>query len=136
MPAHATAKIVIASANRLMLVRHFCRNRNRMAEISVPACPIPIQKTKFTMGQAQKTGALFPQTPTPVTIRYPINTKNIRVNEEETAKATYQARGGRGRSTIWQTVSVIDPAAADEGADHVANVARVVILVHHDAELL
>ncbi len=37
MPAHMTAKIVMASAKRLIPVRHFCRNRNRMAEISVPA---------------------------------------------------------------------------------------------------
>ena len=38
-----------------------------MAEISVPACPIPIQNTKFTIGNPQATGMLFPHTPTPVT---------------------------------------------------------------------
>src|SRR6266481_4603471 len=32
-----------------MDVRHFARNRYRMAEISVPACPIPIQNTKVVM---------------------------------------------------------------------------------------
>ena len=69
MPAHVTAKIVIASAKRLMLVRHCWRNRNRIAEINVPAWPIPTQNTKFTIGQPQKTGLLLPQTPTPVTIR-------------------------------------------------------------------
>ena len=53
MPAQATANNVIASAERLIEVRHFCRNRNRMAEISVPAWPIPIQNTKFVMSQAQ-----------------------------------------------------------------------------------
>jgi hypothetical protein len=31
MPAQMTAKIVIASAKRLMLVRHFCRNRKSTA---------------------------------------------------------------------------------------------------------
>ena len=36
-----------------------------MAEINVPAWPIPTQNTKLTMSQAQKTGLLFPQTPTP-----------------------------------------------------------------------
>ena len=46
---HMTAKMVIASANRLMPVRHFCRKRNRIAEINVPACPIPTQKTKLVM---------------------------------------------------------------------------------------
>jgi hypothetical protein len=43
MPAHASAKIVIASAARLMEVRHCCRNRKRTAEIMVPAWAISIQ---------------------------------------------------------------------------------------------
>src|SRR5215471_18925322 len=70
MNAQSTAKSVIASLNRLMLVRHFCRNRNRIAEISVPACPMPIQKTKFVMSNAHATGMFEPHTPTPVEIRY------------------------------------------------------------------
>ena len=61
-----TAKIVIASAARLMLVRQFCRNRNKIAEIKVPAWPIPTQNTKLTIGQAQNTGLEFPQIPTPL----------------------------------------------------------------------
>ena len=65
MPAHTTAKIVIASAARLIEVRHFCRSRQRMAEISVPAWPMPIQNTKLTMSQAQLIGLRWPQTPTP-----------------------------------------------------------------------
>jgi hypothetical protein len=69
MPAQTTAKIVIASAERLIEVRHFWRRRHRMAEISVPAWPMPIQKTKLTMSQAQLTGLLWPQTPTPVETR-------------------------------------------------------------------
>ena len=59
----------MASAERLMDVRHFCRNRNRIAEISVPAWPIPIQNTKFVMSQAQPTGLLLPHTPMPVVTR-------------------------------------------------------------------
>ena len=51
-----TAKMVIASAERLIEVRHFCRNSNRIAEISVPAWPMPIQKTKLVMSNAQPTG--------------------------------------------------------------------------------
>src|SRR5262245_3957892 len=66
MPAHITAKIVIASEERLMAVRHFCRSRHNTAEISVPAWPIPIHHTKFTMSQPQKVGGRKPQTPTPV----------------------------------------------------------------------
>ena len=59
MPAHITANSVIASAERLIDVRHFCRNRNKIAEISVPAWPIPIQNTKFVMSHAQPTGLLL-----------------------------------------------------------------------------
>ena len=69
MPAHMTAKIVIASAKRLMLVRQSCRNRNKMALISVPAWPMPTQKTKLTMGQPQATVLLLPHTPGPVSSR-------------------------------------------------------------------
>src|SRR5215510_14733212 len=36
-PAHATANSVIASAKRLMEVRHSWRSNNKIAEISVPA---------------------------------------------------------------------------------------------------
>src|ERR1700704_1964564 len=70
MPAQATANSVIASAERLIDVRHFCRNRNRIAEISVPACPIPIQNTKLVMSHAQPTGRLLPHTPMPVATKY------------------------------------------------------------------
>src|SRR6266571_8322387 len=61
MAAHITANSVIASAERLIDVRHFCRSKYKIAEISVPACPIPIQKTKLVMSHAQPTGMLFPQ---------------------------------------------------------------------------
>jgi hypothetical protein len=61
-----TAKIVIASAKRLIEVRQFCRNRKRIAEISVPAWPMPTQNTKLTMSKPQPTGLLLPQTPTPI----------------------------------------------------------------------
>src|SRR4051794_32071983 len=39
--AHATAKIVIASAKRLIDVRHCWRSRSNTAEINVPAWPMP-----------------------------------------------------------------------------------------------
>ena len=69
MPAHITANSVIASAERLIEVRHFCRNRNRIAEIRVPAWPIPIQNTKLVMSHAHPMGRLFPHTPIPVETR-------------------------------------------------------------------
>ena len=64
--AHATAKSVIASANRLIEVRHCWRKSSRIAEISVPAWPMPIHQTKLMMSNAQPTGMLLPQIPMPV----------------------------------------------------------------------
>src|SRR5216683_4891812 len=51
-----------------MDVRHFARNRYRMAEISVPACPIPIQNTKVVMYIAHIWGVRFPAAPMPTQI--------------------------------------------------------------------
>ncbi len=68
MPAHMTAKIVIASAARLTDVRQRWRSRKRMAEISVPAWPMPIQNTKLVMSKAQPTVRFSPQVPMPVAI--------------------------------------------------------------------
>jgi hypothetical protein len=49
-----------------MDVRHFARNRYSTAEISVPACPIPIQKTKVVMYIAHICGVRLPAAPMPV----------------------------------------------------------------------
>src|SRR5580704_10762828 len=70
MAAHITANNVMASADRLIDVLHFWRNKNKIAEISVPAWPIPIQNTKLVMSHAQPIGLLFPHTPIPVATRY------------------------------------------------------------------
>ena len=64
--AQMTANSVIASAKRLIEVRHFCWKSRRMAEISVPAWPMPIHQTKLMMPKAQPTGMLLPQTPMPL----------------------------------------------------------------------
>src|SRR5688572_20529355 len=63
--AHMTANRVIASAERLIEVRQVWRKRKRIAEISVPACPMPTQKTKFVMSHAHPTGWFRPQMPIP-----------------------------------------------------------------------
>src|SRR6266851_2833551 len=55
-PAEATANKVIASANRLIDVRHSWRSRSRIAEISVPAWPMPIHQTKLRMSKPHPTG--------------------------------------------------------------------------------
>jgi hypothetical protein len=67
--AQATANRVIASAKRLIDVRQSCLSSRRMAEISVPACPMPIHQTKLMMSNAQPTGTLLPQMPTPFSSR-------------------------------------------------------------------
>src|SRR5688500_4617941 len=63
--AHITAKIVIASAKRLIDMRHCCLNSSRIAEMRVPAWPIPIHQTKLMMSKAHATGMLLPQMPMP-----------------------------------------------------------------------
>ena len=65
-----TAKMVMASADRLMAIRHFWRKSNNTAEISVPACPIPTHQTKLVMSHDQPTVLFNPQTPIPVPNRY------------------------------------------------------------------
>ena len=61
-----TAKMVMASAMRLIDVRHFWCSSSRIAEISVPAWPMPIHQTKLVMAKPQATGMSMPQMPTPV----------------------------------------------------------------------
>ena len=68
-PAQATANSVIASAKRLIDVRHFWCRSSRIAEISVPAWPMPIHHTKLTMAKPHATGMLMPQMPTPLSSR-------------------------------------------------------------------
>src|SRR5271156_1571845 len=72
IPAQATANRVIASANRLMEVRHCWCKSSKIAEISVPAWPIPIHQTKLTMAKPQPMGMLMPQMPTPLVSSSPI----------------------------------------------------------------
>jgi hypothetical protein len=48
--------------------RHPARNRNRIAEISVPACPMPTQNTKVVMKVPHPTGLVSPAAPRPTAI--------------------------------------------------------------------
>src|SRR5664279_2048745 len=97
--AAATAKSVIASANRLMDVRHVWRRRSRIAEMSVPACPIPIHQTKLTMSMPHATGMLMPQIPTVRTRSFAIVTKRSWAARNEIAKPTYHHLGVFRRTT-------------------------------------
>ncbi len=65
MPAQTTAKMVMASAKRLMELRQPCLKSSRMAEISVPAWPMPIHQTKLMMAKPQATGCVMAQMPMP-----------------------------------------------------------------------
>ena len=95
MPAHTTAKRVIASAKRLIEVRHVCRSSSRIAEMSVPAWPMPIHQTKFVMSKAHATGWLLPQMPTPSTTRYDSEINRTTANDDTTAKPAYHQSGVR-----------------------------------------
>lgn len=63
--AQITAHRVICSAPRAIGLLHDWRVSSRTAEIRVPACPRPIQKTKCTMSSPHTTLLFTPSTPTP-----------------------------------------------------------------------
>src|SRR6185436_8061205 len=102
-----TAKMVIASAERLIEVRHFWRKRKRIAEMRVPACPIPTQNTKFVMSHAQPTGTLRPQIPIPSQNRHETATPRRLRSAREGMKKNHQPMGV-GRSSGSATTSVIE----------------------------
>src|SRR6185312_13615965 len=79
-PAVAMAKIVIASDARENEGRNLVRNRYRIAEMRVPECAIPIQKTKQVMYIAHITGHSSPVTPMPMYICQPQDTAPISVS--------------------------------------------------------
>src|SRR5688500_19350556 len=102
-----TAKMVIASAARLIDVRHVWRKRKRIAEMSVPACPIPIQNTKVVMSHDQPTGTLSPQTPIPSQKSHETATPRRPRRAPEGMKNAHQPSGVRP-STGGATASVIE----------------------------
>src|SRR5689334_19530799 len=108
MLADATANRVIASAKRLMDVRHVCRSNKRMAEISVPAWPIPIHHTKLIMSKAQPTGELLPHDPVPLMTNQ-VRARNINWKIRTLMiNPTNQPRGVRRVSTNELILSVMD----------------------------
>ena len=104
--AQATANSVIASAKRLIDVRQSCLKRRRIAEISVPAWPMPIHQTKLMMSNAQPTGTLLPQMPIPFRRRYPIETIRTLANRNPMPIAMNQPSGWRPPRTIRVIFSV------------------------------
>jgi hypothetical protein len=89
---------------------------------------MPIQNTKFTIGQPQKTGLLLPSTPTPVMIMYPAPANSNPVAATDRANAAYHALGGWGRSAMPQTVSVTDTGSALPSTSGARRVGSAVVL--------
>src|SRR5581483_4174638 len=108
--AQATANSVIASAKRLIDVRHDCARSSRIAEISVPAWPIPIHQTKLTIAKPQPTGMLMPQIPTPFTSRYVNEIISTLTTANATRKPIHQPTGVLRVRTIELILSVTEPS--------------------------
>ena len=64
-----------------------------MAEINVPACPMPIHQTKLTIAKPQATGMLTPQIPTPRIKSQAIARCRTPTNENASNRPTHQSRG-------------------------------------------
>ena len=112
---HDTANSVMASAKRLIELRQDCRNNSRMAEISVPACPIPIHHTKFTMAKPHPIGMVTPQMPTPRTNKYPTAIQHHHREQKRDAEAEEPTIGrGAGeddRAILSVTVPKVYPGS-------------------------
>ena len=80
-----------------------------MAEISVPACPMPIHQTKLMMSKPQPTGTFGPQSPMPLK-RRPATVKSSSIRSEKPiAKPTNQPTGVRRWRTMLLILSVTVP---------------------------
>jgi hypothetical protein len=79
-----------------------------MAEISVPAWPMPIHQTKLTMANPQPMGMLIPQMPTPVTNRYVTATRSTITSKKLTAKPRIHHFGVRRVRMIAPILSVTE----------------------------
>src|SRR5438445_82829 len=97
----------MASANRLIELRHPWLRSRRMAEISVPACPIPIHQTKLVIAKPQATGMFTPQMPTPLAIRYDVDTRKMPSMMTPALKHKYQNSGEGFVRTIDEICSVM-----------------------------
>src|ERR1700739_2446926 len=108
MPAQTTAKMVMASAKRLMELRQVCLKSRRMAEISVPAWPIPIHQTKLMMENPQATGWVMAQMPTPFRNSHVTATSSTVAPPPAMPKNASQPSGVCGVSTMPEIFSVTD----------------------------
>jgi hypothetical protein len=98
----------MASANRLMLVRHSWRNNNRIALMSVPAWPMPIHQTKLVMSNAQPTGTFNPHTPMPLISSQATDANRTIIRRNEMPNPMIHPVFGVGSSTIAEIFSVTE----------------------------
>ncbi len=96
----------MASANRLIELRQLWRSSSRIAEMSVPAWPIPIHQTKLRMSMPQPTGMFTPKSPTPRKTIAVIVASSTIVSANPTAAPKNQAFGVRRESAIDASLSV------------------------------
>ena len=80
-----------------------------MAEINVPACPIPIHQTKLMMSNPQPTGFVTPQVPVPTKRRFAKVWASTITRTKPIPKPTYQPRGVLRASTTELILSVTEP---------------------------
>ena len=109
MPAHMTAKIVMPSAKRLIDVRQPCLSSSRIAEISVPAWPMPIHQTKLMIAKPQPTGWLTPQIPVPLISSQVIASPSTPISIMPIETTMNQLSGVRPPRTTPPILSVIEP---------------------------
>jgi len=74
-----------------------------MAEISVPAWPMPIHQTKLMMSMPQAMGIVIPQTPMPLKSRKAVATSSPCRSRKEIVKPTNQPHG----VLRWRTMLLI-----------------------------
>ncbi len=98
----------MASAKRLMAFRQPCLNNSKMAEISVPAWPMPIHQTKLMMANPQATGCVMAQMPTPLRNSQVTATNSTVAPPPANVKSANQPIGVCGVSTMRAIFSVID----------------------------
>ncbi len=80
-----------------------------MAEISVPAWPMPIHQTKLTIAKPQPTGTLMPQMPTPLNSNMPMVFRSTITRMNASPKPTSHFRLVGRVSTMALILSVTLP---------------------------
>jgi hypothetical protein len=106
MSAQMTAKMVIASAKRLMAVRHFCRKRKRIARDQRAGVADADPEHEVHDGEAPATGWFRPQMPVPSQMSHADGAEDGEAEEREANEASHPFEGGA--STTRQTASVTE----------------------------